>query len=893
MILPESSTTVPDKPATNINIGKRKTGIVAGMEKERTMFNRILHIIVFTTVLASLFATAPVKPAHAAGIVVNSDADSVANDGVCTLREAINSANSDLPSGGAAGECAAGSGADTITFAGNYTITLGSQLPGIFTDITINGNGSANTIVQAHALPNTATDRILYVNGGNVTINGTTLRNGRCSGGCTGPFSTAAGGVMIANGSFTLQDSNLEGNHASQGGGALFIYSANASATILNSSVSNNSSGAAAGGIYMNEGTLIVENSAINSNNTVTTGGGLYTLNASVTVENSIFSGNSSASGGGAFLSNNTTAAFSEVTFSGNSVTSSGGGLQSQTGSLDLTNVTFDGNSVTSATSAHGGGLYISSNSPMLSNVTFSGNTVTGIAGTHGGGMYSEQASPVMNQVVFSNNAADGPINNSFGGGLSISQGSPIIENATFIENSSAFNGGGLYSNGSNMTVTNTSIEMNTAIDGGGVYLNTGSPTLENVLVKENTATNEGGGLYMFADADINTTTFDSNEAIYGGGMYSISNFNATIRNSLFKSNTAVYGGGVLNQSANTAFTNLTFHGNNGSSYGGGMYNYLSSPSLMNTTFSANNATQGGAIFNDGNSDPTVTNSIFWGNTYNEIYVYDVASAPVVTYSVVQGGGLYPGAGNLNTNPNLEALADNGGATETMSLGAGSSAINNGTNINCPSTDQRGYGRADGNCDIGSYEHFPPIVLTSTAAEDGWILESSETSGKGGTIKKNTATLNIGDDAANKQYRAILSFDTSSLPANAVITAVTLNLKYAGKKGTLPFKTHGNLLADIQMGAFKNNAALQLSDFKAGASQTGGLSFTKDKLNDWYSQTFNAADFQYINPIGVTQIRLRFTKDDNNDFGADFLKIYSGNAAEADRPQLIIEYYVP
>ena len=44
---------------------------------------------------------------------------------------------------------------------------------------------------------------------------------------------------------------------------------------------------------------------------------------------------------------------------------------------------------------------------------------------------------------------------------------------------------------------------------------------------------------------------------------------------------------------------------------------------------------------------------------------------------------------------------------------------------------------------------------------------------------------------------------------------------------------------------------------------------------------------------GVTQFRLRFSKDDNNDFGTDFLKLYSGNALETDRPQLIIEYYVP
>jgi CSLREA domain-containing protein len=47
-------------------------------------------------------------------IVVNSYEDSKDNDGVCTLREAIIAANKDKKSGPALGECAAGSGADTI-----------------------------------------------------------------------------------------------------------------------------------------------------------------------------------------------------------------------------------------------------------------------------------------------------------------------------------------------------------------------------------------------------------------------------------------------------------------------------------------------------------------------------------------------------------------------------------------------------------------------------------------------------------------------------------------------------------------------------------------------------------------------------------------------------------
>ena len=74
--------------------------------------------------LVLLVVLAQAQPAYAATITVNSTADVIANDGECTLREAITAANTDMVSGAMAGECAAGSGADTIVFSGNFFITL-------------------------------------------------------------------------------------------------------------------------------------------------------------------------------------------------------------------------------------------------------------------------------------------------------------------------------------------------------------------------------------------------------------------------------------------------------------------------------------------------------------------------------------------------------------------------------------------------------------------------------------------------------------------------------------------------------------------------------------------------------------------------------------------------
>ena len=94
----------------------------------------------FGGLLASLAALtlAPPEAATANGIVVNSLADASPPAGVCTLRTAMENADSCGST-----DCTAGSRADTITFSVAGTITLGSNLPFI-TDsagLTIDGGG--------------------------------------------------------------------------------------------------------------------------------------------------------------------------------------------------------------------------------------------------------------------------------------------------------------------------------------------------------------------------------------------------------------------------------------------------------------------------------------------------------------------------------------------------------------------------------------------------------------------------------------------------------------------------------------------------------------------------------------------------------------------------------
>src|SRR4051812_18168833 len=78
--------------------------------------------IVLTCAVVAIAAWAP---GALAAITVNTESDTTADDGHCSLREAITAANSDAASGGALGECAAGAGDDTITLpAGLYALSI-------------------------------------------------------------------------------------------------------------------------------------------------------------------------------------------------------------------------------------------------------------------------------------------------------------------------------------------------------------------------------------------------------------------------------------------------------------------------------------------------------------------------------------------------------------------------------------------------------------------------------------------------------------------------------------------------------------------------------------------------------------------------------------------------
>ena len=88
---------------------------------------------------------------------------------------------------------------------------------------------------------------------------------------------------------------------------------------------------------------------------------------------------------------------------------------------------------------------------------------------------------------------------------------------------------------------------------------------------------------------------------------------------------------------------------------------------------------------------------------------------------------------------------------------------------------------------------------------------------------------------------------------------------------------------------------VQAADFQAAASmQNIGTIRNLPDANSRYSTNLMSTAYSSVNKKGLTQVRLRFATDDNNDNGADFIRFFSGNdAALSNRPLLQVTYYVP
>jgi hypothetical protein len=226
-------------------------------------------------------------------------------------------------------------------------------------DVVIQGRGAENTIVQAHADVDEATQRIFSIAAETfVTIRGITIRHGN-------PASAPQSGGAIRNeGELILEECAIRDNQGSAGGG---IFN-DGTLTLINSTVSHNVATGGdtyyecntGGGIKIMSGEVSLINSTVSSNTAKGKGGGIHiACNGKLKLINSTISGNHTAyDGGGVYI--NGVGDFSHSTIFGNSAHNGGGVYVRGTGEeglvrglLNFSNTIIAGNTITFSDYGH------------------------------------------------------------------------------------------------------------------------------------------------------------------------------------------------------------------------------------------------------------------------------------------------------------------------------------------------------------------------------------------------------------------------------------------------------------------------------------------------------------------------------------------------------------
>ena len=509
-------------------------------------------------------------PAAAATISVTTTADTVAADGLTSLREAFATASSN------------GVG-DTITLAADATYDLTDCAAGALTHtagsaLTVTGNGATirQTCTDDGVVSSTDTTSSL-------TIDNTTLDGGPNSG------VTVPGAGVNAFGSLTLQGSTITGVDAGPGGNVVEGNAGGAplyDITLVDSEIVGNdgtglriynggvhTSGSVIAdntvdGIGLIDGSpLVIEDTAITGNGgrgASTTGQGYTELTVSgsevsdngaagvscsacrrLIVEDSTVNGNgltaAAGQGGGVVLTvdQDDPADDPELTITNSSInfnqaSRAGGGVfvgivESSEPAAPSTDVWISGSVVAgNGSTGAGGGIAVTTGNLILSASTVAFNSSGGAADSHGGGLSFREsvadgiADPhdmIIESTTFGGNTADGR-----GGGADVATAGRIeVIASTFVSNTSAGRGGGAHLE-TDATIDDSRFQSNHATEGGGLYVGDFGPTevfVSTTTVSGNVASGQGGGVAA-DDQDLlqlTNTTVAGNQAPRGGGI--------------------------------------------------------------------------------------------------------------------------------------------------------------------------------------------------------------------------------------------------------------------------------------------------------------------------------------------------------------------------------------
>ncbi len=601
----------------------------------------------------------------------------------------------------------------------------------------------------------------------------------------------AGGGVALFATDGVFTSCTFSGNTTSvQGGGIEFRSDGGHVLRLIDSTISGNSSANTGGGIYYlslgGSGRLEVVSSTIAENSAASaSGGGILTAagaagNVVTTLRNTIIANNrgsdlvAGADPGGAF----------DVTSRGFNLTSDGGG-----GFLDQASDQIDRDPLLGPLQNNGGDTpthMLLAGSPALDKGNSAGvgldqrgrprgYDVPDITGPDGGD--SSDIGAVEVQALIVKNADDnglGSLRQVVGDAPS---NSDVLFDASFfnvartialtsgdilIDKDQTINGPGA----SLLAISGSNASRIFRIPAGGLDV-----AISGVTIKDGRAADfgAGGGIVSESNLTLSRCIIANNTAgsdAQGGGVQ-VRDGLATFTDCAFKDNTAPgSGGAVFLIDATGTFTRCTLSGNESGDRGGAVAMAGSSAEFTNCTISGNMAPMfgGGLALFTVNSDQTltVTNSTVTANTGSaaagiRVESFGLTAAATVRNSIVArnfgpnlqtvesgGSAMITSLGyNLNdddntffnqptdqidTNPELGPLQNNGGFTETHALLPDSPAIDKGSSFGSP-TDQRGFARpsddpalpnAEGGdgADIGAFEvqvAVPTPTSTPTA----------------------------------------------------------------------------------------------------------------------------------------------------------------------------------
>ncbi|GIV34774.1 MAG: hypothetical protein KatS3mg031_2309 [Chitinophagales bacterium] len=187
---------------------------------------------------------------------------------------------------------------------------------------------------------------------------------------------------------------------------------------------------------------------------------------------------------------------------------------------------------------------------------------------------------------------------------------------------------------------------------------------------------------------------------------------------------------------------------------------------------------------------------------------------------------------------------------------------------------------------LNKFRGNPPATFHSQGGlHDGWV-RSDGNLGVGG--------VRVGDQGSGMLYRGILSFNTDTLPDQAVITGASLFINRAALSGTNPFQTGmlGPPSVDVKTGSF-GGAAIEVSDYFSAADAVNAGCFVGTAPADGYTIRIDLtpAGFGKINKTGLTQFRLSFSYASGS--ANDYVQFHTGDQPGLLAPYLDVFYTLP